>query len=225
MLLSEGNEVYMMFRPGVKLSPGQELTLFRAVRGVGRVPGARKPPGQVVKIVGTVRIDHFDEKERVARGKITESLEAIERGAKIGPVRRQFDIVPPKQNQTQVWARVLSSMMPLVFMAQNQVVFLDKGSEDGLEPGNRLKVLRRGDTWRRHLKTASRMARDRVRMDTQKNVDIESTPLRGDDEKFPHEVVGELRVIRTEKYSSIALVTASRRELVAGDRALAQPGY
>jgi hypothetical protein len=225
MLLSEGNEVYLMFRPGVKLKPGQELTVFRSVRGVGRVPGARKPPGEVVKIVGTVRIDHFNEKERIARGTITESLEAIERGAKIGPVRRSFDVVPPKQNRTEVWARVLSSMMPLVFMAQNQVVFLDKGSEDGLEPGNRLKILRRGDTWRRHLKTASRMARDRVRMDTRKSVDIETTPLRGDDQKFPHEVVGELRVLRTEKYSSIALVTDSRRELVAGDRALAQQGY
>jgi hypothetical protein len=225
MLLSQGNEVYMMFRPGVELKPGQQLTLFRSVRDVGRVRGARKPPGEIVKIVGTVRIEHFNADERIARGKIVESLEAIERGAKVGPVRRRFDMVAPKQNTNQLWARVLSSMMPLVFMSQNQVVFIDKGSEDGLQPGNRLKVLRRGDTWRRHLKTASRMARDRVRMDTRQRVDVETTPLRGDDEKFPHEVVGELRVLRTEKYSSIALVTQSRRELVAGDRALAQKGY
>jgi hypothetical protein len=110
-------------------------------------------------------------------------------------------------------------------MGQDQVVFIDKGSDDGLEPGNRLRVLRRGDSWRRQLKTASRMARDRVRMDTKRRIDIETTPLRGDDDKFPQEVVGELRVLRTEKESSIALVTASQRELVAGDRALAPRGY
>jgi hypothetical protein len=69
------------------------------------------------------------------------------------------------------------------------------------------------------------MARDRVRMDTKSRVDIETTPLRGDDNTFPQEVVGELRVLRTEKDSSIALVTASQRELVAGDRALAPAGY
>lgn len=225
MLLSEGNEVYMMFRPGVQLQPGQRLTLFRPVRKAPRVPGGRRPPGELVKISGTVEIIQFNEKDRVARGRIVESLEAIERGVKVGPMRREFAVVPPKKSKVQVWARVLTSLMPLVYMSQNQVVFIDKGEDDGLVPGNRLRVLRRGDTWRRNLKTASRMARDRVRMDTRKRVDVETTPLKGDDEKFPYEVVGELRVLKTEKYSSIALVTESRRELVAGDRALATVGY
>ncbi len=225
MLLSEGNEVYLLFRPGVKLEPGQELTIFRPVRKPPRVPGARRPPGELVKISGTVRIDHFDPEDRVARGSIIESLEAIERGAKVGPIGRSMQLVPPKKNQVKVWARVLTSLMPLVYMSQNQVVFIDKGEEDGLVPGNRLRVLRRGDTWRRHLKSASRMARERVKMDTRKNVDTEATPLRGDDEKFPYEVIGELLILKTEKYSSIALVTQSRRELVSGDLALAPLGY
>lgn len=225
MLLSEGNEVYMLFRPGVALKPGETLTIFLPIRKPPRVPGGRQPPGELVKIIGTVRIDAYNEKDRIARGRIVESLDTIERGAKLGPVGREFSVVPPKHNQVQVWARVLTTLTPLVFMAQNQVVFIDRGEEDGLEPGNRLRVLRRGDTWRRNLKTASRMARDRVRMDSRKNVDIESTPLKGDDEKFPYEVVGELLLLKTERYSSIALVTQSRRELVAGDRALATVGY
>ena len=225
MLLSEGNEVYMLFRPGVELKPGQQLTIFRPVRKPPRVPGARRPPGELVKISGTVRIDHYDPSDRVARGRIIESLETIERGAKLGPLDRAIHVVPPKRNQVQVWARVLTSLMPLVYMSQNQVVFIDKGEEDGLEAGNRLRVLRRGDTWRRNLKTASRMARDRLKLDTRERVDIETTPLKGDDDKFPFEVVGELLVLKTERYSSIALVTQSRRELVAGDRALAPLGY
>jgi len=225
MLLSEGNEVYMLFRPGVPLKPGQTLTIFLPIRKPPRVAGGRQPPGELVKIIGTVQIDAYNEKDRIARGRIVESLDTIERGAKLGPVGREFRVVPPKKNQAQVWARVLTSLTPLVFMSQNQVVFIDKGEDDGLVEGNRLRVLRRGDTWRRNLKTASRMARDRVRMDSRKNVDIETTPLKGDDEKFPYEVVGELLLLKTEKYSSIALVTQSRRELVAGDRALATVGY
>ena len=225
MLLSEGNEVYMLFRPGVPLKLGEKLTIFLPIRKPPRVPGGRLPPGELVKIIGTVRVDAYNEKDRIARGRIIESLDTIERGAKLGPVGREFTVVPPKTSQVQVWARVLTSLTPLVFMAQNQVVFIDRGEEDGLEPGNRLRVLRRGDTWRRNLKTASRMARDRVRMDSRKNVDIETTPLKGNDEKFPYEVVGELLLLKTEKYSSIAMVTQSRRELVAGDRALATVGY
>jgi hypothetical protein len=87
-----------------------------------------------------------------------------------------------------------------------------------------LYVLRRGDTWRKSLGTASRMVRDRLKMDSPEIVDIETTPLSGDERKFPEEVVAELRVLRTEPKSAVALVIQSRRELVAGDRAVAQPG-
>lgn len=225
MMLSEGNNAYLLVRPGVEVHVGQELTIFRIVRKPGWVRGARRPPGKIVKINGTVRIDYFNPKDRVARGEIVESLDIIERGAKIGPVRRRFDVVPPKQNQVELWARVLTSLYPHVILGKDQVVFIDKGSDDGLVPGNRLLVLRRGDTWRRGLKRASKMARDRVLLDAQENVRVETTPLHGDDSKFPQEVVGELRVLRTQKFTAIALVTDSRRELVPGDLALAKQGY
>ncbi len=225
MLLSKGNNVYLMIRPGAQVAPGQRLTLFRSIRQPEGVRGARRPPGEIVKINGTVQIDHFNPKTRIASGRIIESVDVIERGAKVGEVGRDFVVVPAKTNRVALWARILTSIYPHVYMAQNQVVFIDKGSEDGLEPGNRLLVLRKGDTWRRGLKTATHMARDRVRMSSPERVDIESTPLHGNDEDFPEEVVGELRILRTEKYASVALVTDSRRELVAGDRAFAPEGY
>jgi len=213
-----------MLRPGVTPEPGQELTLFRSVRQPGDVPGARKPPGEIVAVNGTVRVDAWDPKTRIARGRIIESIDVIERGAKAGPVGRRFDVVPPKPNARAVEARVLTSIYPHVYHAQEQVVFLDRGSEDGLVPGNTLIVLRKGDTWRKSLATGSKMLRDRMRMDSQEVVDVETTPLRGDPAKFPEEGVAELRILRTEKWSSVALVTQSRRELVAGDRAVARAG-
>ncbi|HYO97726.1 MAG TPA: LysM domain-containing protein [Polyangiaceae bacterium] len=224
MLLSEGNRVYLVLRPSVNVTPGQELTIFRSVRQPDKVPGARKPPGEVVAINGTVRIERFDPKTRIAQAEVTESVDAIERGAKVGPVRRRFDMVPPKPNRRVVEARVLTSLYPHVYLAQNQVVFLDRGSSDGLEPGNTLFVFRRGDTWRKSLATASSMVRDRLKMDSPATVDIETTPLRGDPEKFPEETVAEIRVLRVEKQSSVGLVTQSRRELVPGDRARARQG-
>lgn len=224
MLLAEGNHVYLTLRPGVDLKVGQELTVFREVRQPENVSGARKPKGRIVAVNGTVKIDRWDPKTRIARGVISESVDTIERGAKVGPVGRKFDVIAPKPSARAVQARVLTSFYPHVYLAQNQVVFLDHGGDDGLEPGNTLFVLRKGDTWRASLATNSKMARDRVRMDSPEHVEVETTPLRGDADKFPEEAVAELRVLRTEKASAIALVTQSRREVVPGDRAVSVVG-
>ncbi|HET9960352.1 MAG TPA: LysM domain-containing protein [Polyangiaceae bacterium] len=224
MLLSEGNHVYLIARPGVNLTPGQELTVFRDVRKPEDVPGARSVPGRIVAVTGSVKVDQFDSKTRVARAVITESTDAIERGAKIGPVGRRFVVVPPQKNTRNVEARVLTSLYPHVYLGQNQIVFLDHGSADGLAPGNTLLILRRGDAWRRSLSTASKMVRDRVRMDSPARVDVETTPLAGNPENFPDEAVAELRVLRADKQTAVALVTQSRREVTPGDRAVAMIG-
>jgi len=223
MLLAEGNHVYVLLREGAQApKPGQDLTVFRTVRQPENVKGARKPPGEIVAVLGTVRVESYDPKTRVARARITESLDVIERGAKIGPVRRRFDVVPPVASTANVQARILTSLYPHVFMAQNQVVFLDRGSQDGLVPGNRLFVTRRGDSWREGL--SSKSARQRVRIDSDRNAEVETTPLPGDSKNFPVETVAELRVLRSEKYSAIALVTHSTQELVPGDVAVSRVG-
>lgn len=224
MLLSDGNQVYMMMRPGVDLQPGQQLTIFTPVRKPQKVPGARQPPGEIVSVKGTIKIDQFNEKTRVARGRIVESLDVIERGFKLGPVGRRFDVVAAKPAKRAVEARVLTSIYPHELLAQHQLVFMDRGSDDGLEPGSRLFVLRQGDTWRNSLTVASGMLKDRVKMDSAERVEVETTPIRGDDKSFPSEVVAELRVVRTEKYSSLAVVVESRRELEPGDVAVSLVG-
>jgi hypothetical protein len=175
-----------------------------------------------VAVLGTVRIEAYNPKTRVARASITESLDVIERGAKVGPVRRRFDVVPPVANKAKVEARILTSLYPHVYLAQNQVVFLDRGAEDGLVPGNRLYVTRRGDQWRDSL--SARSTRERVRVDSAGNADVDMTPLPGRTEDFPEESVAELVILRAEKYSSIALVTQSRQEVVPGDVAVSRVG-
>lgn len=224
MLLSDGNHVYLMMRPGVTLSPGQSLTIFTSVRTPENVPGARKPPGEIVAVKGTVKIDQFDTKTRVARGELVESLDVVERGYKVGPVGRQFDVIAPRAATKNVEARVLTSFYPHELLGQHQLVFLDRGSDDGLESGSRLYVLRRGDTWRNSIKVASGMLKDRVRMDSSKRVEIETTPTNGEDKEFPSEVVAELRVLRAEKFSALAIVIEANRELEPGDVALALAG-
>jgi LysM repeat protein len=225
MLLSEGNTVYLAMRPGAQVRPGQVLTVYRATPAPKRPRGARKVSGQVVTVKGSVRVDAFDTKTRVARARIVESVDAIERGAKIGSVGRRFFVVPPKPSTVTVRAHVLNSLYPHVYLAQNQIVFLDRGSKDGLEQGYRLVVIRRGDSWRESLRNTTGMARDRIVLDAPEHVRVERTPLRGDPKNFPEEIVGELRVLKASDHSSVALVTSSSKEIMPGDVAWARSGY
>src|SRR5450432_714235 len=224
MMLAEGNHVVLIFRPGVTVSKGQELTIFNSIRQPQDVPGARKPPGEIVAVRGTVKVLDFNPETRMAKGLLTESVDVIERGAKIGPIGRRFDIVPPRKTAARVATRVLTSIYPNVYIAQDEIAFLDKGSEDGLQPGSRLFVVRKGDSWRASLTTGSNMTRARALINSPEPADAEDTPTDGDEKKFPEESVAELRVLRTEKYSSIAIVTQSQREVVSGDLAVSRPG-
>ena len=224
MMLAEGNHVVLNLRPGVKVTKGQELTVFSSVRQPENVEGARKPPGEIVAIRGTVKVIDFNPDTHMARAMLTESVDVVERGAMVGPVGRRFDVVPPLKTSAKVAARVLTSIYPNVYIARDQIAFLDKGSEDGLLQGSRLFVLRKGDSWRASLTTASKMTTRRMLINSPEQAGVEDTPIHGDNDKFPEDTIAELRVLRTEKYSSIALVTASKREVVSGDLAVSRPG-
>ncbi|HVZ37141.1 MAG TPA: LysM peptidoglycan-binding domain-containing protein [Polyangiaceae bacterium] len=223
-LLSDPNHVYMILRPGAQVQLGQLMTIFEDVRDPPTPNGARRPPGKIVLFKGTVKIDSWDESHRIARGEVVEALDVIERGAKVGPIGRRYFVVPPAPSQVDVDARVLTSLYPHLILGRDQVVFIDRGANDGLKPGNRLFIVRHGDTWRRTLVTASPMARMRILMDLPDRVEITQTPLDGDEELFPEEVVGELRVIRSHPFSSLALVTESREEIEPGDQAVTRKG-
>ena len=214
MFLTETDEAYMRLAPGHEVKLGQELTVFRPVR---KVPG-----GNLVQLQGTVRIDRWDPSTHIARGLLTESIDVIERGARIGPVGRKFQVVPPVRNEKDVNAQVLASVYPHNFYGQNQVVFIDKGEDDGLKIGNRLFVVRRGDAWRKSL--ASDVAGLRIALESDSPADIEQPPTIGDS-KAPMEVIGELRVLTTRKHTAACLVTQSTKEIELGDSSVARKGY
>ncbi|HEY5148067.1 MAG TPA: LysM peptidoglycan-binding domain-containing protein, partial [Polyangiaceae bacterium] len=128
-------------------------------------------------------------------------------------------------NETDVQAHVLASLHPNELFGQNQVVFIDKGDTAGLKPGNRLFIVRRGDAWRRSLVTPG--AGYRVSADDERPMPpMENTPgARREEEKYPDEVVAELRVLAVKKESAVCLVTQARLEIELNDLAVARKGY
>jgi hypothetical protein len=217
MFLTDLDEVYLGVRSGHDVKIGQELTIFR--------PRQTAAAGAMVQILGTARVDQWNPHDRIARAQIVETLDVIERGASIGPIARRFDIVAPKRNDAEVRARVLASLHPNILFGQNQVVFIDKGDAAGLKPGNRLFVMRRGDAWRTSLVTPG--AGYRVSPDDERPLPpMEKTPgASRTEDKYPDEVVAELRVVSVKKESAACLVTQSVHEIETNDVAVARRGY
>jgi hypothetical protein len=215
IFLADGDEVYLHIASDHDVKLGDELTVYRPTRSLGT--------GQIVQIQGTVRIDDWDVKTRVARGRIVETLDTIERGARVGPVGRRFDVVAPVRNETDLTAQILASVKLHEFFGQNQVVFIDKGADDGLKVGNRLFVMRRGDAWRQTLVTDT--AAMRIAVESASPADMERVRRARDESKYPQEVTAELRVLSLHQHSATCLVTQSAHEIELGEIAVARRGY
>jgi len=217
IFLTDGDEIYLHLDQGHDVHLGQELTVFRPLKS--------SAAGTIVQINGTARIDQWNAQDRVARAQVVESVGVIERGGRVGPLQRRFAIVPPKRNEADVQAHVLASVHPQAFWGQNAVVFIDKGESSGLVAGNRLFIVRRGDAWRHTLVTPSAGYRVSVEEEA-KAPAIEMTPgSRKDEQNYPDEVVGELRVVSLKKDSAACIVTEAKLEIEQFDLAVARKGY
>ncbi len=222
MLLSDGDDVYIQLEGDHEIALGQELTIWRPVREVE----GENASGSLISIRGTARVDRYNPKTRLARAHVIESLDVIERGARVGPVSRRFDVVPPATNDTDVTARILAAIYPHQLYGQFQVVFLDKGEKDGIKPGNRFFAVRRGDPWKQSLKGAGTMARYRpkVHEDAAARIEPADEPD-ADEDLFPDETYAEIRVLRVKDHTATALVTASTHEIERTAVLHARKGY
>ena len=226
MLLSTYEKVYVRVTEdqAKKLSPGDTLTIFEPSRAVKR---DGDEIGKVVQILGTLRVDSIDSDTHLVEATITEALDVIERGARVGPIERHIDVVPATTNGVDLRGTILASVHPTVMYGQNQVVFIDSGSDQGVHIGNRLFIVRKGDPWRKGLSSSGGLAASKVTLNTDGPATVEKkgsdTPEDAPD--YPEEVVAEVRVLSLRKTTATCIVTSSTRELEPGDVWVMKKGY
>jgi len=128
-------------------------------------------------------------------------------------------------NRKSVQARIVGAPYPYEFYGADQVVFIDKGSDDGLEVGNRLVAVRRDDRWRDEAESAGDLGTRRSLIEDDAAAADESAPRAADRESFPAETYGELIVTRVRKNTATCLVIGSSYEIPRGATVLAREGY
>lgn len=129
---------------------------------------------------------------RVLTATVVRALDGIMRGDRIRAFEPFFVEVRPKAAARAVNAVVVASKWETTVNAEHDVVYVDKGSEDGVEPGNVFVVSRPG-------RTVSQPDVGRVRT--------------------PGLPIARLLVLETGKRTSSALIFQSTDTVQAGDRA------
>jgi hypothetical protein len=221
MLLSENDDVYIQINDDHDVAIGQKLTIWKPLRKVGS--GDSK--GTLVSIRGTVKVERVNPKTKMVRAKIIESLDIIERGARIGPVGRQFNVIPPTVADQDVEAVIMASVYPHQLYGQNQIVFLDRGEKEGVKPGMRFFAIRRGDGWQKTLKNAGEYADKRMLLEDDRADQMDATPEPASPDRLPDETYAELRVVVVREHTCMAMVTASTSEIERSARLVAKKGY
>ena len=200
LMLSESDEIYIEGNDKFTPKRGQSYSIYRVRDELKNADG--KVVGNKVEILGTAQVKEDPNKKKVARAVITESLNPIERGDRVGVLRRRFTRVAVRAADKDLAASVVATMRDGKHVATEELVFVDKGRNQGVQTGNRFLVLRQGDGYKRLLQDE-------------------------DDEnpKYPREAVAELTVIDVRDDTSVALVTRAIKEIRVGDKAQMKRGY
>lgn len=208
MMLAPYDSVYVEFEEGARVEAGAEYTVFREIPSAQRQEGEE---GTLVRIFGTVRVDSYNAETRTARATIIEALDPIERGFRVAPMPRQFDLVPPRPADRDLVTTVAATLRPRELLGDQQIVFLPVGREDGVALGNRFFVVRQGDVWREELPGDPATAGAST-----------DAPAPGE---YPTEVIAEGRVVHVRPHSATLMITSAVREARIGDRVEMREGY
>lgn len=161
-------------------------------------------------VTGMVEVTARHMETHLVSATITDLWDTIERGDVLfasQPQRLRVDIKPAT---VDLEAEIIDHLTPVNFMHEQDYVFINRGWEDGVEPGNRFVIWDRQDEgeYIRALRTRG--------LDYEEDIRSE----------LPWQIVGEAMVIYTsDQYSTAIIVDAGMRELQDGMRLTLQAGH
>ncbi len=198
-LLGALDEAYVEFPPNHPLEIGERYSVYHVEREV-RHPVTGKKVGDIVEIYGDVLVKAVTN-GKLATVQVVDSLNTIERGFRVGPLRRTFRRVEPRAADRNLAGVVVATLHPIGMMAPEMLAFVDRGRKDGVVLGQKFEVVRRGDGYRPVTATG---------------------PL--DDRRFPREVVGDLVVVDLRDKMSTGVLLNADEEINVGDAVESRAG-
>ena len=186
MLFSSHDLVYLSFPKGNVPSPGDKYMVYRTLGEVLH-PKSEKRWGYMTQVTGLASVQSVE--KEVTRARLDHTVVEVERGQYVAPMKvGLLSDVKPKAATNKIQGVILTMQFDGGIVAgEHQIVFVDKGSNDGLERGDRLSVVSKGD------------------------------PLTGRYDDMPYYEIAKLVVVQTNTTASTCLVVDSKREIQPGD--------
>jgi len=196
LMLTISDRAYARFKGAPPSKLGETYLIYETVRPI-KHPVSGELIGYQTRVLGAAVVVARDPKAVTLV--ITGAIDPIERGALLGPwTEKPFRSVNPRAATRDVDGVIVGTRLEvLTQVAEQNVVFIDKGKVDGVEEGNVFKVMRSGDPYGLPL--------------TKEQLSPPNDP------SLPAEVLGELIIIDVKETTATALVMKSRRELLIGD--------
>lgn len=191
VLLSDNDIIYINRKNNPTIANGDKYTIYKVVREVEH-PVTGKDMGYLVKILGVVQIT--DVKKDVATGTIIRSFDVIGYGDKLMPYKKAAvtdDLIKGKTPDSKLRGYIVEVKDEKIQNAQLDVVYIDKGTKDGIKVGDKFAIVRPGAKTSRF------------------------SP--GEGMKLPEQIVGELKVFSVQEGTAAALVLNSVRTITRGD--------
>ena len=200
LMLGTLDEAYVQFKKERPFQIGERYTIYRPTVAV-KHPLTGKYLGHMVEIFGEGEVRAVTD-GKIARVALVDAINPIERGFLVGPLKREFKIVQNVADKTDMQALVVATLRPHELLGAEDLVFIDRGKDDGVEVGNRFIVTRRGDGYQPLLSKG---------------------PM--DDHRFPRETIGQILVVDTRDHIATGFMTHSTVEARVGDRVEARRGF
>lgn len=193
MMMSLYDTIYMNFTAEQRPIEGEILQVFHEIDKEHRVVGEK---GVLIRVLGTVRYEGDDPETGVGKGTIVEAYEPIERGYRLALGATAFEIVEPRLADVEVEAKIVSSLMGRSVIGAEQLVFIDKGAEDGVQKGHEYLILHAGDRYREQIGVRRDMG--------------DAVPRAPQPSDYPYEVSAEAIVVDVrEKTATLAIMHSS----------------
>lgn len=193
LYLDKGTIVYMAFKDPSTAEIGDRYSVFKTGKKVSH-PRTKRYFGNTIDILGAVEVTGVSGK--TVEGKVVETEMEFKIGDRLIPYEAPHGEIEIIGAEEEVSAVIVAAREGMTEIAKDDIVFLDKGDNDGLKPGNVLNVYREKAKAQNPLK-------------------------KKEDMDIPSDNIGSMLIVRTTEKNSTAIVLKATESILIGDAARA----
>ena len=189
LFMSEGDQVVISFKEGSAAAVGDRYLVY-TTRKIIRHPETDQKLGYEVDVLGSVKVTKAD---GTAEGTIDRSFKEIPAGARLKGWSEPVSEIELSNAESEITGVIVTALESKENISAGDIVYIDKGSNDGLRSGNIMRIFR-------PVKKAADP------MSAKKKVEMPPVEL------------GTFVVLETDEGTSTGLVVKSFNSIVWGDK-------